>query len=162
MTNEQLDEIAKIFNTLNHVFIDDDLYTVGHLMYHVVIYKNPTSAGGYENRYCVGSFRIAEKALHELETTGKMKYWQKHHNKNIRSVNGQYYHSGDHSIPENSLGECEWNSDKMIADEPYELNIIDIQAVNEWVSQKKPTAKDRNEFYSRMINDINETQNIVA
>ncbi len=89
---------------------DTDMIVVG-LAYHVALYVNPTKDAGYDDRYCIHSVDVAARAIEHFKTSGEMCFWQKHHNKRLRSSGGFIYHDNDLCIPSNALRAVNWNAE---------------------------------------------------
>lgn len=82
------------------------------LAFHVAVYIYPQDAGDwaeFKDRYCMHGIELAKMAIGEYNETGEMKYWQKHHNKEISIVGNKAYRSGEQEIEANILFEVPWN-----------------------------------------------------
>jgi hypothetical protein len=94
--------------------IDDNIYISHKLMFHYALLINPSLSGfGYEQRYCYKNLPLLVKAIEEFKETGKLRYWQKDHSNNISVVGNKMYPPNSHHIPENAIGEVDWNIDKV-------------------------------------------------
>jgi hypothetical protein len=81
------------------------------LMFHVALYVNYSENSieiDYNDRYCIKDFPTALKAAYEFFETGKMRYWQKWHNKDITICKGYAYMSGILQTPKNALYAVDW------------------------------------------------------
>jgi hypothetical protein len=75
----------------------------------------------YKDRYCICSKELAIKAAEEYFKTGKVRYWQKHHNEQISIKGNLAYRTGEHQLPENALYEVDWNADELREEYPHEV-----------------------------------------
>jgi hypothetical protein len=111
---QDVDQIIEMYNAVNHLTTKDgDLLIIVPLMFHVSVYVNPDLSYNSEDRYCFLNEELAFKAISEYNTTGILKYWQKHHNKSISIAGNNAFHSGEHQIPENALYSVDWNIDEL-------------------------------------------------
>lgn len=111
---QDVKEIAALYNAVDsHVTKDGDLLIIVPLMFHVAVYVNPDLSYNSEDRYCFLNADLASKAISEYDSTGSMRYWQKHHNKSISIAGSHAYRSGEHQIVENALYSVDWNIDEL-------------------------------------------------
>jgi hypothetical protein len=127
--------MSLISESYHHPFVDiypdsycleltsGDFFVIYNLIYHVAVYVNPDKFGGYQDRYCYMSPKLAIRAIHEFASTGSLKYWQKHHNKNISIAGNNAYKSGDLEMPENKLYTVDWNIDDLHQEYPFQVKI---------------------------------------
>jgi hypothetical protein len=81
------------------------------LCYHVALYTNYSENGigiEFDDRYCVKDLPTAIKAAEGFWRTGKMRHWQKWHNKGITVSNGYAYAGGVRHDPKNALYKVDW------------------------------------------------------
>ena len=116
MSNEQ---IVKEIEAIWHTEHNGDLYCIKPLMFHVALLVNPKPLGGYEDRYCYHNPTLAILAVAELVASGELKYWKKHHTKNISVVGKYAYPPGVYQSPENALYEVSWDADQLEREFPY-------------------------------------------
>lgn len=99
--------------------VNEDIFAIIPLAYHCAIYVNPHESGGCEERLCYYNIDLALIAIEEYSKTNTMKYWHKHHNKNISIDGNAAYRSGDHQIAGNELYFVDWDSIKLKKNHPY-------------------------------------------
>ncbi len=81
------------------------------LMYHVALYTDYRENGigiEFSDRYCIKDLPTAIKAAEGFWDTGKMRHWQKWHNKGITVNQGYAYADGVQHEPRNSLYAVDW------------------------------------------------------
>ena len=83
------------------------------LVFHVAIYVTDSDSVLIKDRYCMHNPKLAVLAITEYEETGVMRYWQKHHNKEISISGSSAYRSGDYDVEENKLFDVDWNMDEI-------------------------------------------------
>lgn len=117
-----MEDLSGIFGPiLRDIEIDEDRLIVVQLAYHVALYVNPTADFGFDDRYCICSLAVADMAIEKYREIKEIWYWQKHHNKNLRSVKGYLYTAENLCLPEYALTSCQWNADQLRADHPFEF-----------------------------------------
>ncbi len=109
MTNLAAKQLADDVGALWYTEHDGDLFCVAPLIFHVSLLINPKPFGGYDDRYCYHNPFIAIKAVNEFINTGQMRYWKKHHTKNISIIGNHAYPPGVKQIPENALHVVDWD-----------------------------------------------------
>lgn len=107
-------ELEDVFGPLLlHKLTGDTELIVIQLAYHVALLVNPTMDGGYDDRYCIHSVEIAEKAIEHFERSGEIWFWQKHHNERLRVVGHHLYHDNVLCVPENAIRQVPWDADQL-------------------------------------------------
>lgn len=105
-----------IFGATKILRIEDTTFIIVELAFHDAIFVEPNINGGFEDRYCMMSMALAERAIEEYRHSGKIRYWQKHHNKGISIACGSFaFAPGVLHIPENALFEVDWDIDALRA-----------------------------------------------
>lgn len=90
--------------------------TIMPLLYHVALYINLKDEGfafDYDDRFCICSLNVALWAAEDFFETGEMKFWQKHHNKDISIIGSLAFKGGSAPIPENALFKVSWNIEEL-------------------------------------------------
>lgn len=80
------------------------------LCFHVAVYIFPAYSRQHVDRYCIYSIALALEAISNYEQSRQMKYWQKHHTRNISVVGNRAYPSGALETAENVLFEVSWDT----------------------------------------------------
>lgn len=106
-------KILKEMNALWSLEHDGNLYCIQPLMFHVALLINPQPLGGHEDRYCYHNAEIAKIAVEEFIKTGEMRYWKKHHTKNISVVGCYAYGPDSFHVPENALHKVPWDCSEL-------------------------------------------------
>jgi hypothetical protein len=121
MTKEYEKGIVEATGAIIVKEVGDDIFAIIPLAFHCAIYVNPHLSGGCEERYCYYNVDLCIIAIEEFSKTGEMKFWHKHHTKNISVVGNAAYQSGAHQIVGNELYFVEWNCTELKKNHPYLL-----------------------------------------
>lgn len=120
-TSEQL---AQTYGAVWHTEHDGDVFCITELMFHVSLLINPHPICGYEDRYCFHNTELAIRAIEEYKSTGELKYWKKHHTKNISVVGRYAYPPGAFHIPKNALYQVDWDEEALAKQYPFNRSIL--------------------------------------
>ena len=104
----KLSEMEKHWIALDGWKVDGSIWLVTQLMFHVSLIID-VNAYSYEQRFCFKDLALAQKAVEEYISTGKLRYWHKDHTKNISVKNGYLFPPGaDQDEIDQAIGIVDW------------------------------------------------------
>jgi hypothetical protein len=122
----ELKEICELNQGVHYETVNDTNFVIRPLFNHVALLVEPTSCGGYEDRYCISNEELAKLTIEEFRLTGKIKYWQKHHNLGITiSCGNLAFNEGELQAKGREIFTVDWDREKLNAQYPYSNHILE-------------------------------------